>query len=79
MKFSIQILNDRLLRHIKLHIIDTDEVKDDTSIFKYFVYTIKVVRNDGLEWFVKKRYKELRDLKDSLERNEIDVNFSYRF
>jgi hypothetical protein len=54
-------------------------VKDDTSIFKYFVYTIKVVRNDGLEWFVKKRYKELRDLKDSLERNEIDVNFSYRF
>jgi hypothetical protein len=48
-----------------------EETKDSDSTFsfKVFHYIMKVFRNDGLEWTLKKRYSEIRDLRDKLAKH----------
>jgi len=38
-----------------------------------FIYHIKVFRNDGLEWAIKKRYSEIADFRDKLIKRDNDV------
>ena len=52
-----------------------EEIKDKNSSFgfKIFKYVIKVTRNDGLEWIIKKRYSEIRDFRDKLAKQVENV------
>ncbi len=62
-----------------MEIVDTEEAKEKGSVFKFFVYTIKIIRNDGLEWVVKRRYSEMRDLKEKLEKEDIEVEKRFQY
>ncbi len=62
------------IKHFRVAIVDVEEVKQSGGLkFKVFVYHIKVTRNDGLEWIIKKRYSEIADLREKLIKLDIDV------
>lgn len=48
--------------------VEVKECGEDEGLhLTYFKYVILVTRNDGLQWFLEKRYSEIAALKDALK------------
>lgn len=73
----LEIFDPISIKHFEVSIPEVEETRENGFLeCKVFVYTIKIVRNDGLEWYVKKRYSEIRALKKALSERSRTVIYS---
>ena len=67
------------MKHFNIDILDVIEGQDIRLLtYKIYIFVIKITRNDGLEWIIKKRYSEVRELRETLLTENPDVSL-YRF
>jgi len=67
---ELEIYDDKSLRYFNVSIPEIEEFQEENKLScKVFLYVVKVFRNDGLEWIVKKRYSEIRALRQALAEN----------
>lgn len=82
MHICLEIYDPVTINHITISIPETEEFKEGGLLeCTVFLYVIKVLRNDGLEWLVKRRYSQMRSLKGSLSESvrEVIKDFNWRF
>ena len=70
----LEIYNPESLKHFQVSIPEIEETTEQGIMdCKIFLYVIKITRNDGLEWIIKKRYSEIRALKENLAKECSEV------
>ena len=75
---SLEIFNETAIRHFQVSIPEVEEFKEEGAFgCKVYVYVIKVTRNDGLEWLVRKRYSQIRKLRKALAKSNPEVNLRF--
>ena len=75
---SLEIFNETAIKHFQVSIPEVEEFKEEGAFgCKVYVYVIKVTRNDGLEWLVRKRYSQIRKLRKALAKLNPEVNFRF--
>jgi len=64
---ALEIFNETAIKHFHVSIPEVEEFTEEGAFgCKVYVYVIKVTRNDGLEWLLRKRYSQIRKLRKDL-------------
>ena len=75
---ALEIYNEESLKYFHISITEIEEFQEEDKLAcKVFLYVIKITRNDGLEWQVKKRYSQIRALRQSLAENVSNVRIFF--
>ena len=73
---ELEIFNETAIKHFQVSIPEVEEFKERGAFgCKVYVYVIKVTRNDGLEWLVRKRYSQIRKLRNDLANLKPHVKY----
>ena len=66
------------LRKFTIRIKDIEERYANGE--KFFVYTVWIRRNDGLQWMIQRRYSQIYEFRNYLmQYSDIDVGFPLKF
>ena len=65
-------MDEESIRHIQVNIVEVKELREKNGLkFKFYVYVLLITRNDGLQWFIQKRFSEISQLRKNLTRDKI--------
>ena len=68
----LEIMDEESIRDIQVNIVEVRELTEKNGLkFKFYVYVLLITRNDGLQWFIQKRFSEISELREDLKRDKL--------
>jgi len=67
-------MDEDSIREIQVNIVEVKEMVEDGGLkLKYWVYVLLITRNDGLQWFIEKRFSEISQFRESLMKENSSI------
>ena len=65
-------MDEESIRDIQVNIVEVRELTEKNGLkFKFYAYVLLITRNDGLQWFIQKRFSEISELREDLKRDKL--------
>ena len=72
-RLSVELVDHQAVFDLNTTVVDIKKCEESDGMhLPYFKYVIMVTRNDGLQWFIEKRYSEIAALRDALKDQGVE-------